>query len=115
MNVDLRELARWKELTRGKESNRLHRETRNRAWLSAVPHRLNGTELSQEEFCYNIFLRYGLMPRDIPATCNGCGKKFSIDHALSYPKVCLVLARHDDSAKEWGALGSQALVPSAIG
>ena len=26
----------------------------------------------------------------------------------------LVLARHDDDAKEWGALGSRALVPSAI-
>ena len=26
----------------------------------------------------------------------------------------LFLARHDDDAKEWGALGSRALVPSAI-
>ena len=26
----------------------------------------------------------------------------------------IVLARHDDDAKEWGALGSRALVPSAI-
>ena len=54
------------------------------------------------------------MPQDIPATCDGCGKKFSIEHALSCPKGGLVLARHDDAAKEWGALGSRAFVPSAI-
>ena len=54
------------------------------------------------------------MPQDIPTTCDGCGKKFLIEHSLSCPKGGLVLERHDDAAKEWGALGSQALVPSAI-
>ena len=54
------------------------------------------------------------MPQDIPATYDGCGKKFSIEHALSCPKGGLVLARHDAAAKEWGALGDRALVPSAI-
>ena len=86
----------------------------NGAWLSVVPHRLNGTELSQEEFWDNFCLRYGLMPQDIPTTCNGCGKRFSIEHALSCPKGGLVLERHDDTAKEWGALGYRYLVPSAI-
>ena len=86
----------------------------NRAWLSAIPHRLDGTELSQEEFRDNLRLIYGLMLQDIPATCDGCGKRFSIDHALSCPKGVLFLSRHDDAAKEWGALGSQALFISAI-
>ena len=54
------------------------------------------------------------MPQDIPATCDGCGKKFLIDHALSCPKGGLVLERHDDAAKEWGALGARSLVPIAI-
>ena len=54
------------------------------------------------------------MPQDIPAICDGCGKKLSIYHALSCPKGGLVLARHDNAAKEWGALGARALVPSAI-
>ena len=48
------------------------------------------------------------------ATCNVCGKKFSIGHAPSCPKGGLVLARHDDNAKELGALGARALVPIAI-
>ena len=114
MHVNIGELARWKDLAGGQEMNRLHRATRNGAWLSAVPHRLNGTELSWEEFLDNICLRYGMMPQDIPMTCNGCGKKFLIEHALSCPKGGLVLERNDDAEKEWGALGDRALVPSAI-
>ena len=54
------------------------------------------------------------MPQDTPPTCDGCGKRFSIEHALSFLKCGLVLARHDDAAKEWGDLGSRALTPSAI-
>ena len=54
------------------------------------------------------------MPQDIPATCDGYSKKFLIQHALSCPKGGLVLARHDDAEKEWGALGSRSLVLSAI-
>ena len=52
------------------------------------------------------------MPKCIPATCDGCGKKLSIEHALLCPKGGLVLARHNDAAKEWGALGAWALVHS---
>ena len=37
-----------------------------------------------------------------------------IEHALSCPKGGLVLARHDDAAKEWGALRARDLVPIAI-
>ena len=52
--------------------------------------------------------------QDIPATCNGCGKKFSIENALSCPKGGIVMERHDKTAKELGALGSWALVPIDI-
>ena len=48
------------------------------------------------------------------STCDGCGKKLSIEHALSCPKIGLVLVWHNDAAKEWGALGARSLVPSAI-
>ena len=54
------------------------------------------------------------MPQVIPATCYGCGKKFLVEHVLLCPKGCLVLERHDDATKEWGALGARDLVPSAI-
>ena len=98
MHAELGDLARRKEVTGGQERNLLHRATRNGKWLSAVPHCLNGTELSQEEFWDNLRLRYGLMPQDIPATCDGCGKKFLIEHTLSCPKGGIVLARNDENA-----------------
>ena len=78
----------------------------NGAWTIAVPHRLNGTDLSREELRDNLRLRYRLMPRDIPTTCDSCGKRFLIEHALSCPKGGLEMARHDVAAKYWGALGS---------
>ena len=114
MHVKLGEIARQKELAVVQERNLLHRATRNGSRLSAVPHRLNGTELSWDKFWDNLLLRYGMMHQDITTTCNGCGKKFLIEHVLSCPKGGLVLERHDDAAKEWGTLGALALVPSAI-
>ena len=83
MHVELGQVARRKELPGGQESNHLHRSTRNGVWISAVPQRLNGTELYREEFQDNLRLRYGLMPHDIPAICDGCGKRFLIEHSLS--------------------------------
>ena len=47
-------------------------------------------------------------------TCDSCGKRFSIEHALSCSKGGLELEQNDDAAKEWGNLGSQALIPIAI-
>ena len=114
MIVEISDLYNRQEQAGCQEKNCLHGARRNGAWLSAVTHRLNGTELSWENFRDNLRLRYGLMPQDIPATCNDCGKKFSIEHALSCPKGGLVLARYDDAAKEWGAIRARALVPSAI-
>ena len=114
MSVELAEIFERQDLAGGRDKKRVHRATRNRAWLSAVPHSLNGTELSQEEFRDNLRLRYGLMPQDIPAICDGCGNKFLIEHALSCPKEGLVRARHDAIAKEWGALGARDLIPRAI-
>ena len=99
MSVELAEVFRWQEQAGDQERNHLYRATRNRTWLSAVPHRLNGTELSREEFQDNLRLRYGLIPQYIPATCDGCGKKFLIENALSFPKGGLVIARHNDTKK----------------
>ena len=68
----------------------------------------------QEEYQDNLRLIYGLMPQDIPVTCDGCSKTFSIKHALSCPNVGLVLARHYDAAKECSVLGARAPIPSSI-
>ena len=84
-------MAIQKDLAGGQERNHLHRATRNGEWISAVPYLLNGAELSWEVSRDNICLRYMLMHQDIPATSDGCGKRFSIKHALSCPKGGLVM------------------------
>ena len=114
MSLDMGEVFRRKHLVGGQERNRLHRATRNGSWLSAIPHRLNATDLSWEEFWDNLHLRYGLMPQYIPATSDSYGKKFSIENNQSCPNGGLVLERQDDAAKEWGSIGARALIPSAI-
>ena len=87
---------------------------RNGAWLSAVPNRLNDTELSQEEFQDNLRLRYGLMPQGIPRPAMVVVISYQSSTPYHARRGGLVLAQHDDAAKEWGALGAGALVPSAI-
>ena len=82
-HVELAELARKKELAGDQERNHIHRATMNGSWLNDVPHRLNGTEFSREEFQYNFRLRYELMPQYIYATCYGCGNRFLINNAVS--------------------------------
>ena len=109
--MDLAELDRRNNITGGQEKNRRPRATRNETWIGAVPHRLNITELYWEEFWDNICLIYGLIPQDIPATCDSCGKRFLIEHAISCPKGGLVLAQHNDAAKECVTLGDRALCP----
>ena len=49
-------------------------------------HRLNRTEMSQEEFQDNLRFWYGLIPLNLTTACNGCGNKFTIDYYLSCPK-----------------------------
>ena len=66
MHVEIGEVVRRKELPGGQERNRLHREMGNGAWISSVPHRLNGMELSLEKFRDNLRLRHGLMPQEKP-------------------------------------------------
>ena len=114
MHVEIGDLARQKELTGGQESNHIHRVMSIGAWLSAIPHHHNGTELSQEELRDNLCLIFGLMPHDIPVTCDGCGNKLLIKHALLCPNCGLIIERHDDAAKEWDALRVWALFPIAI-
>ena len=111
---EILELVRWKYLVVEYKRKILHRSTRNRTWINSMYHRLNGTELYQEQFRDNLCLRYGLMPQDIPMTCNVCGKKLYMDHTLSCHWEDLIMTQYDAAAKEWGTPGTKELTPSAI-
>jgi hypothetical protein len=84
------------------------------AWITAVPNRLNGMELSEEQFHDNLRLRYGLLPLGLPDRCDGCGATMTVEHALTCKRGGLVMIRHDNTTKEFGELAARALTPSAV-
>ena len=83
------------------QKHRLSRSTESGQWLGAIPHRLNGTELSADEFRDGLYLRYGLQPRRLPTHCDGCGDPFSVAHAMSCKVGGLIHGRHNDLRDEW--------------
>jgi hypothetical protein len=70
------------------------------AWLSVIPNRFDGMELSQEEFQDNLAICYGLHPRGLPKHCNGCRELFMVKHGLSCKKGGFVGQQHDDLCKK---------------
>ena len=93
---------------------RLLRSRETGTWITATPDRLNGTELSAEEFRDSLRLRFGLLPSFLPHRCDGCSERFTVEHAMSCKKGGLVVQRHNDVAAEWHHLCAQALQPSAV-
>ena len=108
------DLARQKNLVGFQERHLTNMATKDGAWLDSIPRRLNGAELSQEELWDIICLRYGLMDQYIPTTCDGCGKKLLIEHALLCPKGGLVIEWHDNAENYWSTLGCRSLTTSDI-
>ena len=118
--------ARQKRLKREQEllderSQRSHaigrrdeRNKQNGCWLTVIPLRVNGTDLSANEFRDNIRLRYNFAPLDMPQHCDGCGAKMTVEHALQCKVGGLVHARHDDVADEFRDMCGQALSFSKV-
>jgi hypothetical protein len=84
------------------------------AWLSAIPNRFDGTDLSREEFQDNLAICYGLCPRGLPERCDGCNEPFLVEHELSCKRGGFVGQRHDDVCKELAHLCSMALMAARI-
>ena len=84
------------------------------AWLSTVPDRFSGTELTKEEWFDIIAIRYCNRPANLPDQCNGCGAGLTLEHGLSCKKGGLVGIRHDDVRDEWAHLCSIALTDSRV-
>jgi len=84
------------------------------AWLTVIPSRVNGTELTADEFRDPLNVRYNLRPPHTPKRCDGCGKPFTLAHAFTCPKGGLPILRHDLVKKEWNSLCSQAISSSKV-
>jgi hypothetical protein len=50
----------------------------------------------------------------MPPHCDGCGERFTTEHAMSCRKGGLILHRHNDMVSTWGQLCGQALTPSTV-
>ena len=59
-------------------------------------------------------LRYAKTPVDLPQHCDGCGARFTIDHALNCKKGGLVIGRHEEVKEELIDLASRAFRPSQV-
>ena len=72
-----------------------NRNTETGAWISITPTTIDGLSLSKDEWRDAMRQRYGLALLDIQKTCDGCGAKFTIKHALACKKGGLVVGRHN--------------------
>ena len=50
--------------------------------VDGTARRMNGTVLGRDEFRNAARLRYGLCPIGLPKCCDGCGARFTVEHAL---------------------------------
>ena len=93
---------------------RLERMPEVGQWLSCIPSRFDGTEISTDVWHDNVSLRYGFRPEGLPQRCDGCGEAFTVEHALQCKKGGLVGIRHDDQRDEFGHLAGCATSNSRI-
>ena len=59
-------------------------------------------------------MRYGLELKDLQKKCDGCGCRFSVEHALKCKQGGLVVGRHNEVRDECGALAIQALSANRV-
>ncbi|KAL7474211.1 hypothetical protein ACHAW6_000199, partial [Cyclotella cf. meneghiniana] len=97
-----------------KVKKRMERLAATGAWLTTMPNRFGGSELSKLEWHDNVSIRYGWRPHALPDCCDGCGEGFTVEHGLSCKKGGLVSIRHNDVRNKWAHLCSLSLSSSCI-
>ena len=91
----------------GDKKHAVKRAVENKAsiWLTVIPASHHHFDLSPTEFRDALALRYHRPFLKVPAECDGCGDKFTFQHALDCRKGGLVTQRHNEV---WDALGDLA-------
>ena len=76
----------------------LHRIVKGGAsgWLTVLPLREEGYDMSATQFRDQLAIRYHHEPSGLPASCDGCGAPFSLQHGLDCAKGGLVKKGHND-------------------
>ena len=78
-------------------------------------------DLTAQEFCDALALRYQKPLLNVPSNCDGCGSPFTLDHALICRKGGLIIQRHNEvrdavgdlAALVWGCVVSEPVVRGA--
>jgi hypothetical protein len=73
----------------------LAQEKGSSVWLTVLPLKEQGFDLSKREFRDAVKLRYDWPFDDIPSTCV-CGETFTIDHAMICRRGGFVIQRHNE-------------------
>ncbi|KAL7474889.1 hypothetical protein ACHAW6_001714 [Cyclotella cf. meneghiniana] len=92
-----------------KVKTHLERTSATSAWLTTIPDRFSGKELSKTKWLDNIFISYRCRQPHLPSCCDGCGKGFLVEHALNLKKGGLVCIRHNSTHDKWAHLCSLTL------
>ena len=70
-------------------------DSKGMSWMSVVPRAKESFDLSAQQWRDRVHLQYGWDLQGLPEKCDGCGKRFSTDHALICIKRGLVRWGHN--------------------
>ena len=65
-------------------------------WLTLLPLRQEGYDMSATQFRDQLAIHYGHEPSFLPSICDGCGAPFSLQHGLDRHKGGLIKRGHHD-------------------
>ena len=90
-------------------------------WLTVLPTSPGYFDLTAQEFCDALALRYRKPLLNVPSGYDGCDAPFSLDHALVCRKGGLIIQRHNEvwdavgdlAALVWGLVVSEPVVRDA--